>query len=183
MHWKFRFVTILSVSDSRTLTQLDLECCNLTEYTGQLFLMLFTKYPVHLEEICLEKNPLISDATRSLIKDCLELKSRRNSTSMERVGTSRSPIRNDPMTRNSSRKENVQTDRVMAMVYQPSPKKPSMRFRGDRTNYDRSDPVRTSKKSVEIREHDEEPDVEELLPIDIDPYGTVGPRPYSRPVF
>ena len=102
---------------------------------------------------------------------------------MERMGSGRSPVRNDPMARDSSRKENVHTDRTTAMVAQPSPKKPSLRYRDARTNYDRSDPVRASKKSVEIKERYEEPDVEELLPVDIEPYGTVGPTPYLRRVY
>lgn len=162
-------------SSSRTLTHLDLECCNLNEYVGQLFLTLLTKYPVRLEEIYLEKNPAIAENTRQLISECLSLKSRRNSAASEQLITDRLTIHENDAT---------STDETISEQVEPIKLKKKKMTKNI---------VREPAKVIEAREEtravsfipiknpaeaNREEEIEELLPVEIQPYGTVGPAVY-----
>lgn len=160
---------------SRTLTYLDLECCNLTEYAGQLFLGLFTKYPVKLEEIYLDKNPSILQSTRTLIHDCLSLRSRQNSISSEQLVSHRSSVKHedDSTSTNSTVSEQIQ------------PVKLRKKTKKKINNIKESPVVKEQTKSVHIKEpiktkeeKKEEEEIEELLPVEIEPHGTIGRRLY-----
>ncbi len=153
---------------SRTLTYLDLEYCNLTEYVGQLFLTLFTKYPVKLEEICLEKNSGILDSTRQLISECLQLKSRQNSISSEQPLLDRLSIDED-----STSTDGTISERIEPVKLRKKKKKHPIKESPPKVN------IKQEIKSVSFNpikkpEVEQEEDIEELLPIDIEPYGTVG---------
>lgn len=165
---------------SRTLTYLDLECCNLTEYAGQLFLTLFTKYPVKLEEMYLDKNSSMHESTRTLINDCLSLKSRQNSISSEQLPSHRLPANDD--------NDSASTNSTISEQIQPVKLKKKKK---KKTNIIKESPVvhvvKEERKSVHIKEptetkkqeqEEEEEDIEELLPVEIEPYGTVGRRLY-----
>lgn len=181
---------IMIVSSSRTLTHLDLECCQLTEYAGQLFLSLFTKYPVKIEELCLEKNPGVSEKTRQLIRECLELHSRRNSISSEQplssrfvlnditIPTPRKAATPEPIAiiKKTPRKTTTTTateamtprsvrDSVKSVSFEPKSRSGRML------------PTRGQKFQYEDEE-DIDADIEELLPIDPEPFGMAGARPY-----
>lgn len=158
---------------SRTLTSLDLECCNLSEYVGQLFLTLFTKYPVKLEEIYLEKNPAMLEKTRQLIDECLSLKSRRNSDSSE-------PFLLDRLSLHDN--DSTTTDETISERAKPKKKKKKP------TTIQQPTKIITNAKEelksvtfIPIKHPDEEnceEEIEELQPIEIEPYGTVGPTLY-----
>ena len=177
-------------SFSRTLTHLDLECCQLTEYSGQLFLSLFTKYPVKVEDVCLEKNPGISEATRQLIQQCLELKSRRNSVSSEEPLSARFTLndlsiptpRNAPtpeppsIIKKTPRKTTTTTATEAATPRSVRDSFKSVTFEQNRPP-ERASPTRGRRVKQE-EEEDIDANIEELLPIDPEPFGVVGPRPY-----
>lgn len=157
---------------------MDLESCELSQYAGQLFLSLFTKYPVKLEELYLEKNPAVADTTRTSIRECLGLKSR--SSSKERPS---------PRYRPSARDDASSAD--SAIDEQPRPVRPKTKkkkssLRGSSRSAVREEPksvgfseARKPPKPVEAKvvkkreEHDDE-EIEELHPIEIPPYGTAG---------
>jgi hypothetical protein len=156
------------IASSRTLKYLDLECCDLTEYIGQLFLGLFTKYPVKLEEIYLEKNVGILDSTRHLINECLNLKSRQNSISSEQPLIDRLSIHDD-----SSSTDETISERIQPVKLKKKKKKPIVKESPKLIT--KEEPKAVSfipfkKPQVEK----EEEDIEELLPLDIELTGTVG---------
>jgi len=153
---------------SRTLTYLDLEYCNLTEYAGQLFLTLFTKYPVKLEEIYLDKNSSILDSTRTLINECLNLKSRQNSISSEQLLSHRLSI-NDDSTSTIS-------EQIQPIKLKKKKKKKNLKESPIINNKQETKSVNFTqiKKPIETKKQEEEEEIEELLPIEIEPYGTIG---------
>ena len=153
------------------MTYLDLECCNLTEYVGQLFLTLLTRYPVKLEEIYLEKNVGILESTRQLISECLNLKSRQNSISSEQAIIDRLPINDDDSMSTSS----TISETIPPVKLRKKKKKTIVK---ESVNF----PIKEETKSVSFvpvkKQEEEEEDIEELLPVDIEPRGTVGPTLY-----
>ncbi len=144
-----------------------MECCNLTEYAGQLFLTLFTKYPVKLEEIYLDKNPSILDATHTLIHDCLNLKSRQNSISNEQPVLHPLPIHDEDSTSST----NTISEKIQPVKLKKKKKKSHLK----QSPKEETKPFHLNqiKKPVEIKK-DEEEEIEELLPVEIEPYGTIG---------
>lgn len=156
----------------------------MTEFAAQLFLTLLTKYPVSLEEINLEKNLSILESTRILINECLNLRSRRNSISSEQQFSHRLPIDDD--TRNIHSRE----------VEKVPPLKLKTRTRKKKTTFNESsgvllkeetkpfnvDLIRKPEKPVVIGKQiqNDEDEIEELEPIDIEPYGTIGRPLYWR---
>ncbi|CAF2571067.1 unnamed protein product [Rotaria sp. Silwood2] len=165
------------IASSRTLTYLDLECCNLTEFAGQLLLSLFTKYPIKLEEIYLDKNPSILDSTHTLINECLSLKSRENSISSQQPLCYRLPINDDSSSTSSTKGEKVPP---LKLKKKKKKKKPNLHESPKTVIKEETKPfafnqIKQPEKQVEIKkkEHEQE-DIEELLPVEIQPYGTVG---------
>ncbi|UJR28111.1 hypothetical protein I4U23_009366 [Adineta vaga] len=166
------------IASSRTLTHLDLECCQLTEYTGKLFLSLFTKYPVKLREMYLEKNPFLSDSTRTSINECLSLRSRRNSVLNEPplLSYRRSSIHDD-----SSSPQSVQNEKSQTVIVKKKTKKKKSNLKEPSENLTKEEiksvgfnEVKQSHKFVENRkEREDDEDIEELLPVEIQPYGTI----------
>lgn len=172
------------------MTHLDLECCQLTEYAGQLFLTLFTKYPVKLEEICLDKNPAMLGETRALIQECLGLKSRRNSVSTETPMSTRLPLHDNPISLASDngqpvkmvqKNETKPVSRPVEPARRPiEPSPTSARNAPKSVSFgQRQQPVPPLDiKGSNKRDEEDDADIEELLPIDTPPYGSVGPRLY-----
>lgn len=164
------------LSSSRTLIYLDLECCNLNEYVGQLFLILLTKYPVKLEEICLEKNPAMLENTRQLISECLSLKSRRNSVSSEQLLTDRLSVRdNDGTSTDETINERIEPVKLKKKK-KKNPVKEPVKIVATREEI-KSVGFIPIKNPAEANRGIEE-EIEELLPVEIQPYGTVGPTLY-----
>ncbi|CAF0820545.1 unnamed protein product [Rotaria sp. Silwood1] len=162
------------IASSRTLTYLDLECCNLTEFAGQLLLSLFTKYPIQLEEIYLEKNPSILDSTRTLINECLSFKSRQNSISSQQPLSYHLPINDDSTSINSTISEKVPPLRLKKKKKKSNLHESSKTFIKEETKPFNFNPIKQPDKSIETKIKKEQEDIEELLPVDIQPYGTVG---------
>jgi hypothetical protein len=158
---------------SRTLTSLDLECCNLTEYAGQLFLTLFTKYPVKLEEIYLDKNSSILESTRTLINECLNLKSRQNSISSEQLLTHHLSINDDDSTSTNEQIQPIKLEKKKKKKKKNSKQSPMINIKEEIKSVQIKEPVEIKKQ-----EKDEEEEIEELLPVEIEPHGTVGPTLY-----
>ncbi|CAF1197290.1 unnamed protein product [Adineta ricciae] len=165
--------TMLSmiVASNQTLTHLDLESCQLSEYAGKLFLSLFTKYPVRLEELCLDKNASLSDTTRTLIKECLDLKSRRNS------------LENEPSVRRSSSPDEIirkKPQPVKLKKKKSSLKEDSKVLAKEEIKSVAFSNVKRTEKSLENKQgqENEEEDIEELLPVETQPFGTVGHQLY-----
>jgi hypothetical protein len=148
----------------------------LTEYAGQLFLILFTKYPVKLDEICLDKNPSILDSTRTLISECLSLKSRRNSSSSEQPMSYRLPIDDDSVSTTSTISEKIEPVKLKKkkkkIIFKESPRIVTK----EETKSVGFNQIKNPEKPIEIKRKDEEEEIEELLPVEIEPYGTVGQR-------
>ncbi|CAF0938018.1 unnamed protein product [Adineta steineri] len=168
------------ITSSRTLTCLDLECCNLSEYAGQLFLTLFTKYPVKLQEFYLDKNPSISNSTRTLINECLNLKSRQNSILNEQPLLSHrlSLHDNNSSNTNSIISENSQSVKLKKKKRKSILKEPSKNVMREETKSVGFNQINKSEKPIETKKDEEEEEIEELLPVEIEPYGTVGRMPY-----
>ncbi|CAF0931674.1 unnamed protein product [Rotaria sp. Silwood1] len=162
------------IASSRTLTYLDLECCNLTEFAGQLLLSLFTKYPIQLEEIYLEKNPSILDSTRTLINECLSFKSRQNSISSQQPLSYHLPINDDSTSINSTISEKVPPLRLKKKKKKSNLHESSKTFIKEETKPFSFNQIKQPDKSIETKIKKEQEDIEELLPVDIQPYGTVG---------
>ncbi len=156
---------------SRTLTYLDLECCNLTEYAGALFLSLFTKYPVKLEELYLDKNSSISDSTRKLIFECLNLKSRHNSISNEQPLSHRLSRNDDSTSINSIISEKARPVELRKKKKKSSLKEPSKIVVKEEIKSVGFDQIKKTEQPVQTKKEEEE---EELFPVAIEPYGTVG---------
>lgn len=173
-------ISIINFRFSRTLTYLDLECCDLTEYVGQLLLTLFTKYPVKLEEICLDKNPSILESTRTLINECLNLKSRQNSISTEQPLVQLTNVQYENNNDDSTSTTSTVSARVEPVKLKKKKTKKSSVY--DSTKSDVKEqtksvsftPVKKRDLPTVIKPNDEDEDIEELLPVDIQPYGTVG---------
>ena len=151
-----------------------MECCNLSEYVGQLFLTLLTKYPVKLEEIYLEKNSAMLDSTRQLISECLSLKSRRNSDSSEQhVLVDRLSLHDNASTT---------TDETISERIEPTKLKKKKKKQQQSTVQPPTKIINTKEemKSVTFipikhrQEENREEEIEELHPVEIEPYGTVG---------
>jgi hypothetical protein len=157
-----------------------LESCSLSQYAGQLFLGLFTKYPVKLEELYLEKNPSMADSIRTSINECLGLKSRRSS--IERpLSHRRSSIHDEASSTNSTIDEQPQPVKLKKKKKKTSLREPSRSvLREEPKSVAFSEvkklekPVETKTDMVEKKREDEEEDIEELLPVEVQPYGTVG---------
>ncbi len=150
------------------MTFIDLECCNLTEYAAQLFLTLFTKYPVKLEEIYLDKNPGILDNTRHLIAECLTLKSRQNSITSDQPLVDRLSLHDDSTSTDGTISEQVQPVKLKKKKRKPSIKQTPKIIIKEEPKTVGFVPIKKPE------EKEEEEDIEELLPVDIEAYGTVG---------
>jgi hypothetical protein len=139
-------------------------------------LNLFTKYPVKLEEIYLDKNSSILDLTRTLINECLQLKSRQNSISSEQLLSHRLSINDDSTSTNSTISEQIQPVKLK----KKKKKKKKINLKESPIINVKQETKAVSfnqiKKPVEIKkpQEDEEEEIEELLPVEIEPYGTVG---------
>ena len=148
----------------------------MTEYAGQLFLTLFTKYPVKLDEICLNKNPSILDSTHTLISECLSLKSRRNSSSSEQPMSYRLPLDDDSVSTTSTISEKIEPVKLKKkkkkIILKESPKIVTK----EETKFVSFNQIKNPEKPIEIKRKDEEEEIEELLPVEIEHYGTVGQR-------
>lgn len=143
-----------------------------------------------IEELCLEKNPGVSEKTRQLIHECLELHSRRNSISSEQplssrfvlnditIPTPRKAATPEPIAiiKKTPRKTTTTTateattprsvrDSVKSVSFEP------------KSRSERMSPTRGRKFQYEDEE-DIDADIEELLPIDPEPFGMAGARPY-----
>ncbi|CAF3547118.1 unnamed protein product [Rotaria sordida] len=163
------------IASSRTLTYLDLECCNLTEFAGQLLLSLFTKYPVKLEEIYLDKNPSILDSTRRLINECLSLKSRQNSISSQQPLSYHLSVNDDSTSTNSTINEKISPIKLKKKKKKSNLNEPPKSSIKEETKPFRVNQIKQPEKSIEIKKKEQEQeDIEELLPVEIQPYGTVG---------
>jgi hypothetical protein len=171
-----KFILFLfDIFASRTLKYLDLECCNLTEYAGQLLLTLFTKYPVKLEEIYLDKNSIL-DSTRTLINECLGLKSRQNSISSDQPLSYRLPINDeDSDSTTSTTRETIQPVKLKKKKKKSSLKAAPEILIKEATKSVGFNQIKNPEKPIEIKKKEvTEEEIEELLPVEIGPYGTVG---------
>ncbi|CAF2006740.1 unnamed protein product [Rotaria magnacalcarata] len=168
------------IASSRTLTYLDLECCSLTEFAGKLFLALFTKYPVTLEEICLDQNPLMLNSTCTLINECLGLKSRSNSISSHQPLSYYLPIDDDASVIASKISEKNSPVKLRRKKRKPDTNRSSKVVVKEETKPFTLNEIKVPEKRVEIRnkENKEQEYIEELLPIEPQAYGTVGRLPY-----
>ncbi|CAF1343287.1 unnamed protein product, partial [Didymodactylos carnosus] len=174
------------ISSSRTLTYVDLECCNLTEYAGQLLLSLLTRYPVELNELVLEKNPLITEKTLTLINDCLELKTKNKSANRRLSTVSSSSIvqnkEHDRQMMNESVKtknknirfEQSQVSKTSDSNKQEIPKKNPQTVTSPRkqtTKKELQPPALIRQRQQQIDQKEVEIQEEELLPVEIDSFG------------
>lgn len=160
---------------SPTLISIDLEACQLSEYAGQLFLGLITKYPVSLEEIYLDQNPDILDSTKTLIKECLNLKSRRNSLSSENQISFRLPLSKLPEDDSSTISEDIRPAKTEKKKIQLDQRQETM----SKPKKVPSKPVVEREKKIE--QNNEE--IEELEPIEIQPYGMTRALPRWQRIY
>jgi hypothetical protein len=142
---------------------------------------------VKLEELCLSKNPSLSDVTRTLIDQCLGLKSRRNSTSIGQPITYRVSSTDQKVEVKRTPKDAVQPvkirnkDRTVTNTNH-SKRSSSVRIRrqSQTIGFDQKKiidkPVQVNDRHAQNRVDDI--DIEELLPIAVEPKGIITPRPY-----
>lgn len=131
-----------------------------------------------LEDICLEKNPDLSESTRKLIQECLNLKSRRNSTSSdasrsfhvpitEALKSSRSSVASDDVAPVTSPKKIIKHEQLRKAKIPSAPD--SVRSVGFKEK-SRSDIMTTTEARTFPPEDDIE--IEEMMPIENTPIGS-----------
>ena len=134
-----------------------------------------------LEEIYLDQNPAILDSTRTLINECFSLKSRRNSISSPRPVSFRLPISDNLANTNSTISETISP-----LKLKKKKKKGNLSQSPDIVIKEETKPVsftdvKQREKSAEIKKKEmEEEEIEELLPIEMEPYGIAGRTLYWR---
>ncbi len=119
----------------------------------------------------MDKNPGILDSTRHLINECLNLKSRQNSISSEQPLIDRLSIHEDSTSTDGTISEQIQPVKLKKKKKKSSVKEYPKVITKEETKSVGFIPIKKP-------EEKEEEDIEELLPIDIEAYGTVGHTHY-----
>ena len=135
-----------------------------------------------LEEICLDQNPAILGSTRTLINECFSLKSRQNSISNPRPVSFRLPITDDLANTNSTISETISPLKLKKKKKKGNLSEPPDIIIKEETKPVSFTDVKQREKSAEIKkkEMEEEKEIEELLPVETEPYGIAGRTLYWR---